>query len=105
MYYLLVVVCLGETFDWPEKVPFRLTHNMVDAMGPLGVEGMFRKSCAVTLKVLRAQTDSLMSIVRPFVYDPLVSWSRNQLMKQHSAEAEFTNEQVDIIIILEFLYF
>lgn len=22
----------GETFDYPEKVPFRLTHNMVDAL-------------------------------------------------------------------------
>ena len=32
----------GETFEWPEMVPFRLTHNMVDAFGPLGVEGPFR---------------------------------------------------------------
>jgi hypothetical protein len=22
----------GETFEWPEKVPFRLTHNLVHAM-------------------------------------------------------------------------
>ena len=22
----------GETFEWPEKVPFRLTHNLVEAM-------------------------------------------------------------------------
>ena len=26
----------GETFDWPERVPFRLTHNIVEAMGPTG---------------------------------------------------------------------
>ena len=32
----------GETFEWPEKVPFRLTHNMVHAFGVTGIEGMFR---------------------------------------------------------------
>ncbi|KPJ15649.1 Serine/threonine-protein kinase ATR [Papilio machaon] len=32
----------GETFEWPERVPFRLTHNMEAAMGPLKHEGMFR---------------------------------------------------------------
>lgn len=67
----------GETFDYPEKVPFRLTHNMVHAMGPLGTEGLFRKCCEITMRVLQAQTPTLMSVLRPFVYDPLVSWSRN----------------------------
>ena len=28
----------GERFKTPEKVPFRLTHNMVDAMGTNGYE-------------------------------------------------------------------
>ncbi|GJQ85421.1 hypothetical protein Trydic_g23851 [Trypoxylus dichotomus] len=83
----------GETFEWPERVPFRLTHNMVSAMGTLGVEGMFRKSCACTLKVLRAHTDTLMSIVTPFVYDPLVSWPRNSSVGGNVQNAERTNEQ------------
>jgi phosphatidylinositol kinase/protein kinase (PI-3 family) len=34
----------GKTFEIPEKVPFRLTHNMVEAMGVNGVEGMFLSS-------------------------------------------------------------
>ncbi|KAK9719934.1 Phosphatidylinositol 3- and 4-kinase [Popillia japonica] len=83
----------GETFEWPERVPFRLTHNMVSAMGPLGVEGTFRKSCACTLKVLRTHTDTLMSIVTPFVYDPLVSWPRNSTVGINAQNAERTNEQ------------
>lgn len=70
-------------------MPFRLTHNMVEAMGPFGVEGVFRRSCAVTLRVLRTHTDTLLSILRPFVYDPLVSWPRYSF----TAEAERTNEQ------------
>ena len=42
----------GETFECPERVPFRLTHNITHAMGPLGVEGQFRKSCEITIKYI-----------------------------------------------------
>lgn len=66
----------GERFEWPERVPFRLTHNMEAAMGPLKHEGMFRKSCEAVMRVLRSQTAALMSVIDPFVYDPLVSWGR-----------------------------
>lgn len=31
----------GLTFEKPEMVPFRLTHNMVDAFGVYGFEGLF----------------------------------------------------------------
>lgn len=81
----------GETFDYPERVPFRLTHNMVHAMGPLGVEGLFRKCCEITLKILRTQTPTLMSVLKPFVYDPLVSWSRTT--KSHNHNLERTDPQ------------
>ena len=37
----------GDELKIPEVVPFRLTHNMVDAMGPTGVEGPFRVACEV----------------------------------------------------------
>ena len=67
----------GEKFAVPEKVPFRLTHNMVHAMGPLGIEGPFRKTCEVTLRVMRAQQQTLMSVLRPFIYDPLLTWKKS----------------------------
>lgn len=69
---------------------------MVGAMGPLGTEGIFRISCACTLRVLRTYTTTLMSIVRPFVYDPLVSWPRNAPGSINALTAERTNEQVNI---------
>nr|XP_034192073.1 serine/threonine-protein kinase ATR [Osmia lignaria]XP_034192074.1 serine/threonine-protein kinase ATR [Osmia lignaria]XP_034192075.1 serine/threonine-protein kinase ATR [Osmia lignaria] len=68
----------GELFEWPERVPFRLTHNMVDAMGPLKIEGPFRRACEITMRVLRQQSSTLLSVLTPFVYDPLVSWNKNQ---------------------------
>jgi len=66
----------GETMEVPEVVPFRLTHNMVDAFGPLGIEGPFRISCEIALKVMRKERDVLMSVLRPFVFDPLVDWAK-----------------------------
>ncbi|XP_055902742.1 serine/threonine-protein kinase ATR [Eupeodes corollae] len=59
----------GESFNIPERVPFRLTQNMVHAMGPLGIEGLFRKCCEITLTVLQKQKKTLMSVLKPFVYD------------------------------------
>lgn len=67
---------LGETYQYAEKVPFRLTHSMVHAMGPLGVDGGFRKCCEITMGVLRSEMPVLMSVLRPFVYDPLVTWNK-----------------------------
>lgn len=32
----------GKMLKMPEQVPFRLTRDMVDAMGVAGVEGVFR---------------------------------------------------------------
>ena len=39
-------------------VPFRLTQNLVDGFGASGVEGVFRKSCEVTLQVCRRSSGS-----------------------------------------------
>ena len=60
----------GLTFEKPELVPFRLTHNMVDAFGAYGYDGPFRKSCELTLQILRQNEDTLMTILETFLYDP-----------------------------------
>nr|XP_015216835.1 PREDICTED: serine/threonine-protein kinase ATR isoform X1 [Lepisosteus oculatus] len=66
----------GETFEVPEVVPFRLTQNMVHAMGPMGTEGLFRQACEVTLRLMRDQREPLMSVLKTFLHDPLVEWSK-----------------------------
>lgn len=60
----------GLTFEKPELVPFRLTHNMVDAMGAYGYDGPFRKTAELTTKILRQYQDTLLNILETFVYDP-----------------------------------
>ncbi|RWS24311.1 hypothetical protein B4U80_06916, partial [Leptotrombidium deliense] len=65
----------GESLQIPEVVPFRLTHNMIDAMGATGYEGSFRITCETTLRVMREKSDAFMSVLKPFVYDPLLESS------------------------------
>ena len=60
----------GLTFEKPERVPFRLTHNMVDAFGVYGYEGPFRKCCELSLGILRQHEHALMTILETFVHDP-----------------------------------
>lgn len=66
----------GLALEWPEIVPFRLTHNFVHAMGPQGVEGLFRKCCEITMRVMHSQEATLMSVLRPFIYDPTINWTK-----------------------------
>ncbi|TKA23330.1 hypothetical protein B0A50_07538 [Salinomyces thailandicus] len=65
----------GLTFEKPEMVPFRLTPNMVDAMGPTGYEGPFRKSSELTLGLLRQNKDTLMTVLETFLYDPTTDFA------------------------------
>lgn len=67
----------GEELEVPEVVPFRLTHNMIDAMGPLGYDGPFRKACETTMRMLRKEQETLRSVLETFIYDPLVEWRKN----------------------------
>lgn len=60
----------GLTFEKPEYVPFRLTHNMVDAMGPHRYEGPWRRCSEITLALLRNNEDALMTILETFLHDP-----------------------------------
>ncbi|TPX33900.1 hypothetical protein SmJEL517_g03296 [Synchytrium microbalum] len=65
----------GQTFEKPEKVPFRLTHNMVDAFGVTGVDGAFRKRCEIALRIMRDSNESLRCVLEAVLHDPFVEWS------------------------------
>jgi hypothetical protein len=41
----------GMFLSTPERVPFRLTANVIDGMGAAGLEGTFRRCCETTLQV------------------------------------------------------
>jgi serine/threonine-protein kinase ATR len=74
----------------PERVPFRLTQNILDGFGITGAEGkcsvytvslpltsilgVFRIACEITMGLLRENKDTLMTVLDPFIHDPLVEW-------------------------------
>jgi len=58
----------------PEKVPFRLTRMLVNAMEACGIEGNYRNTCELVLKVIRDNKESLIAVLEAFVYDPLFYW-------------------------------
>eukprot|EP00897_Mesotaenium_endlicherianum_P007958 jgi/Mesen1/7190/ME000371S06280 len=65
----VVHIDLGVAFDQglmlktPERIPFRLTRDIVDGMGLCGVEGVFRRCCEATLSVMRSNKDALLTII------------------------------------------
>lgn len=82
----------------PETVPFRLTRDLVDAMGATGTEGAFRQCCNTTMAVLRRHAPSLLTILEVCVHDPLHSWVRAavaQLDRVGGSEAEEDDEEED----------
>jgi PI-3-kinase-related kinase SMG-1 len=65
----------GKHLRIPERVPCRLSQNIVRLFGLTGVEGLFRSACEHTLQTLRAGKDTLMCLLEAFIYDPLVDWT------------------------------
>ncbi|ONM30715.1 ataxia-telangiectasia mutated [Zea mays] len=81
----VVHIDLGVAFEQglmlktPERVPFRLTRDIIDGMGVTGVEGVFRRCCEKTLCVMRANKEALLTIIEVFVHDPLYKWALSPL--------------------------
>jgi serine/threonine-protein kinase ATR len=74
----------AKTLQVPETVPFRLTQNVMDAMGVLKADGSFRNICELVMRALRSKRQKLISVLRPFLCDPLLEW------KGEANRAEFT---------------
>ncbi|KNC98625.1 uncharacterized protein SPPG_06307 [Spizellomyces punctatus DAOM BR117] len=77
----VIHIDFGDCFEvamhrekFPEKIPFRLTRMLINAMEVSGIEGNFRITCEIVMSVLRDNKDSLMAVLEAFVYDPLINW-------------------------------
>ncbi|KAH0788745.1 PIKK family atypical protein kinase [Histomonas meleagridis] len=75
----VIHIDFGDCFEkaanrkrFPETVPFRLTRNMVKALGPGGVDGIFRSSFINMSNILRDNYRVLVMILAIFVQEPLV---------------------------------
>jgi PI-3-kinase-related kinase SMG-1 len=67
----------GHNLRVPERVPFRMTQIIEHALGLTGVDGVFRLSCEQVMETLRRGSETLLTLLEAFVYDPLLDWTSN----------------------------
>lgn len=89
----------------PEKVPFRLTQNIVDAFGVLGLEGAYSNSMCETLELFLRNKNIIISNLLSFVYDPLHEWRarKEKAPKQVIESLEKKLAPVDVTSRVELL--
>ncbi|EAY05942.1 PIKK family atypical protein kinase [Trichomonas vaginalis G3] len=77
----LVHIDFGDCFEvamrrekFQERVPFRLTRSLVNALGVNGLDGEFTKACETMLTIMRENGVQIMALLEAFIYDPLLQW-------------------------------
>jgi serine-protein kinase ATM len=51
-----------------------MTADMIDGMGTTGTQGVFHRCAEETLRVLRNDSEVILTVLEVFKYDPLHSW-------------------------------
>lgn len=74
-------------------VPFRLTRNIVDGMGPTGIEGVFTKTSESTLRSLKENSNALLTILSAIANDPMYALCLNPVMAQRRQEESATRDE------------
>ncbi|KAI5149169.1 serine/threonine-protein kinase ATR [Enteropsectra breve] len=82
----------GKTFDVGEKVPFRLTKNIIDGMGIMGLEGTFRETMVQVFEIMSENKDVILSNMLSFVFDPLYEWGRKLASEPKRVIEEMENK-------------
>jgi len=59
---------------------------MVDAFGPTGADGVYSSNLKVAMGCLRDNRDTLLSVLEPFVKDPVINWKRSRASQQRSSK-------------------
>lgn len=80
---------------YPERIPFRLTRMLINAMEVTGIEGTYRMTCEKVMHVLRKNKDSLMAVLEAFIYDPLLDWRLASGAKMNSRAMTVVNRVRD----------
>ena len=80
---------------FPEKIPFRLTRMLVNAMDVSGIEGCFRHTCESVMHVARRNKESLMAVLEAFVYDPLLNWRLLTPNSPDTAQTSLHRDELD----------
>ena len=74
----VIHIDFGDSFEvamnrplFPERVPFRLTRMIINALDSSSIEGLFRKSNENIFYVLRENQSSLIALLEVFIHEPI----------------------------------
>ena len=93
----VIHIDLGVAFDQgkaqkiPERVPFRLTNEIINGMGVGGKDGVFRRACEETLHILRNYSEYLLIVLDVFMSDPLYNWNVIPIKNKENISEEMDN--------------
>jgi serine/threonine-protein kinase ATR len=92
----------GLNLPKPEVIPFRLTPNMMDAFGPTGADGMYTGALTESMRTLRKNRDTLLSVLEPFLNDPVINFnSKSQRKSKEEKDAKDVEEARKVIANIE----
>jgi len=57
---------------------------MIDAFGPTGADGVYTESLKLAMRTLRDNRDTLLSVLEPFIKDPIIEWKRSRNSQSQS---------------------
>ena len=96
----VVHIDFGDCFEvaamrdkFPERIPFRLTRMLRNAMEVTSIEGNFRHTCENVMRVLREHKGSVMAMLEAFVHDPLLQWRILRAEQKPDDQAETAAER------------
>jgi serine/threonine-protein kinase ATR len=78
---------------------------MLDAFGPTGAEGVFTSGLQTAMRTLRDNRDTLLSVLEPFLKDPVIDWKRHRSQQKktspEAAQERQTNEAKRSIKVID----
>lgn len=61
---------------------------MVDAFGPVGADGIYSSSLKDAMSTLRSNRDTLLSVLEPFIKDPVIDWKRSRTQQRSATQQQ-----------------
>lgn len=99
----VIHIDLGDCFEitknrllFPELIPFRLTRFMVRALGPAGVNGLFKETAEQVMKIIRRRRENVMAVLEIFVHSPITMNKTSKLNTQQSEKKVSPNEVMSL---------
>jgi FKBP12-rapamycin complex-associated protein len=104
----VVHIDFGECFEenmkrksFPERVPFRLTRMMRNAMDKADHRGHFRSAAVHTLSVSRENGVALSLMMEAFLHDPLINWQKTTSNKLTTSGSDIKDALLVSATLLE----